>query len=106
MKIAFIIANKEGMQIGECLSSAVLFEVFDSAVKSFYDLSIDKPEEHINLAQKISEFLKKHEVDYVVGKDLGPKAKAAIEDNKMRWFIASTNDRKEIINLIKKKNNE
>ena len=106
MKIAFIIADKEGMQIGDCLSSAVLFEIFDLGVQSFYDLTIDKPGEQKNMAQKMSEFLKKHDIDYVVGKDLGPKAKAAIEDNKMQWFVTSDNEKKEIINLIKNKNNE
>ena len=104
MKIAFVIHKKEDMQIGDCLSSAVLFEVYNELTDSFSVLEINQQSEHINLAKKMSKFLSENGIHYVVGKDLGPKAKAAIEEYGMKWFVAAnTVDKKEIITLIKNK---
>ncbi|OYT15298.1 MAG: hypothetical protein B7C24_13815 [Bacteroidetes bacterium 4572_77] len=90
MKIAFIISDKANMTIGDCLSSAKTFEVFDHLSKSYYELVIPDNNKHVNMAKDLALFLQEHNINYVIGSDLGPKAKAALEEKGIKWMCPSS----------------
>ena len=92
MKIAFIISEKENLVIGDCLSSAKMFYVFDSSISTYIDLEIPKEIGNRQIAVLLSDFLKSKDIDMVVGTDIGPKAKSAIEENGIQWHIAQKDE--------------
>jgi len=98
MKIAYIISEKENLVIGDCLSSAKIFYVFDQSIASYFDLELPENMEQHQLAIFLSEFLKQNDIDIVVGTDIGPKAKSALEERQIQWFIANETDSIEKIN--------
>jgi len=106
MKIALIIDDEQKRSLGDCLSSAVVFSVYDSAIKSFYDVEPPDLLDDGKKAYELSLFFKDRKIDVVVGKDFGPKAKAALEENNIQWFTAEdemNNDK--LVNIILKKIN-
>lgn len=98
MKIAYIISKKEDLQIGDCLSSAKLFYVFDTSIAKYENLEIPKEIGNRQMAVLLSDFLKSKNIDLVVGTDIGPKAKSAIEENGMQWHIAQIDENFKTIN--------
>ena len=98
MKVAYIISEKENLVVGDCLSSAKMFYVFDQSIASYFDLALPDQMEKHQLAILLSEFLKKNDIDMVVGTDIGPKAKSALEEHDIQWYIANENDSIEKIN--------
>jgi len=102
MKIAFIISEIESQKIGTCLSSAKVFSVYDEASNSFYSLEQPEMVEGDPVAKKLSLFLRDNGINICVGNDLGPKAKASLEENGIMWFNPQENENKEdIIKQIK-----
>ncbi|MCK5776189.1 MAG: hypothetical protein KAH25_08435 [Bacteroidales bacterium] len=102
MKIAYIISKEEDLQMGDCLSSAKMFYVFDTSIATYTDVEIPKDIGTHQKALRLSEFLKSQNTDIVVGVDIGPKAKSAIEENGMQWHIAQRDeDFKTINNKLK-----
>ena len=102
MKIAYIISEKENLVIGDCLSSAEMFYIFDNSISTYIDLEIPKDIGNHQVAVLLSKFLKSKDIDIVVGTDIGPKAKSAIEDHGIRWYLASKDeDFKTINNKLK-----
>jgi len=92
MKVAFIITDKESMTVGECLSSAKYFYIYDSLVDSYFDLEHSFVKENHHLAKSLSQYLSDNGVDIVVGKDLGPKAKASLEESGVQWYLQEGNE--------------
>ena len=86
MKVAFIISDIENMSIGDCLSSAKMFYIYDEVSASYYTLELPKIEEEHYLAKLFSEFLKENRITTVVARDLGPKAKASLEEQGIKWI--------------------
>ena len=104
MKIAFVFIENEKREIGDCLSSAQVFGIYDDTAQLIKDLDVSSLSKQERFATKAAQLLAKNGVDYVVGRDFGPKAKAAIEEFGMHWYLASNNQYvDEIITIINKK---
>ena len=102
MKVAFIISEIENMSIGDCLSSAQMFYIYDEVSASYYTLEIPKIEEEHYLAKLYSEFLKENRITMVIARDLGPKAKASLEERGIKWInTPQPNQFDDIIKQIK-----
>lgn len=99
MKIAFIISEIESLKIGGCLSSAKMFYIYDEGANSYFTLEYPKRIKDQQIAKEISLFLKENNMTICVGNDLGPKAKASLEENGIAWFNPQGNENKE--NIIK-----
>ena len=102
MKVAFIISEIDNLVIGGCLSSAKMFYIYDELSKSYYTLELPDFDKDYQKAKVLSEFLKKHRITNCVGNDLGPKAKASLEEQGVMWFDPQGRTNKEdIIKQIK-----
>jgi len=101
MKIAFIISESVTMKIGDCLSSATLFQIYDTNKASYETLELPQVENEHHLSKLYSEYLKSHDVHILIGKDLGPKAMSSLDDQGITWLNVSSSDSKEdIVNQI------
>jgi len=99
MKVAFIISDIENMSIGDCLSSAKMFYVYDEVSSSYCTLELPKIEKEHHIAKLLSEFLNQNKITMVVARDLGPKAKASLEEQGIKWMNAPQPD--QFDNIIK-----
>ncbi len=94
MKIAFIISEAGSLAIGGCLSSAKVFYIYDKLSDSYFTLELPNTLKDQQIAKTLSVFLKESGITHCVGKDLGPKAKAALEENEILWFDPQENENK------------
>jgi len=85
MIIAIVIENKIKMSIGACLSDASVFFIYDSDKKLEQMIPLPNCEEKEMKGKCFSKYLKKHLVEMVFARDLGPKAKSHLDDLQMKY---------------------
>lgn len=85
MKVAIVIKDKERMLIGDCLSDAHVFYIYNAKGR-LLDL-VPPPQclRHLR-AETYAAFLGDHLVKKVAAKDFGPKAKASLVSKSIEWF--------------------
>ncbi|NPD45069.1 MULTISPECIES: hypothetical protein [unclassified Lentimicrobium] len=105
MIIAIVIENQLKMTVGDCLSDASVFLIYDSdkKIKQIIPLPICEPQ--LMKAICFSKYLKDHLVEIVFARDLGPKAKSYLNDLLIRYSSSIDYDSAEnvISNINKNK---
>ncbi|GEM_PF-4799326 len=88
MKIALVVLNPETGELGGCLSQAKSFAVYDTNHHKMSQLGLPNGLGFHHVAVALSHFLKKNDVNALGALDLGPKAKAYLEEQGIKWFLA------------------
>lgn len=104
MIVAIIIEDQFSLSIGSCLSDASVFMIYDSEKKSQFILPLPDCNQKEMRAKCFSLYLKKHLVEMVFARDLGPKAKSTLDDLQIAYSSKMENDSvKDIKSYINKK---
>lgn len=92
MRVAIVIEDKEAELIGECLSSAHSFFMYDTLIDSILILDPPNPKGIENKALVYSQFLSDHHIEMVAALDFGPKAISFLTEKRIAIFQANNND--------------
>lgn len=103
MKIAFVISDMNKLELGDCLSHANAFYVYQADKELFYSLKLQSTMSKHNKSKQLSTYLRENGVSIVVALDFGPKAKAFLDEQGIQWHNADKNTSfEDIISIIKK----
>lgn len=88
MKIALVLKDAERRELGKCLSQASCFAVFDTLTGHESILSLPEGLGFHHVAVALSRYLKQNDIEKLGALDLGPKAKAHLEGQGIKWYRA------------------
>lgn len=92
MRVAIVIEDKEAEIIGECLSSAHSFFMYDTLIDSILILDPPNAKGIENKALVYSQFLSDHHIEMIAALDFGPKAISFLTEKRIAIFQANNND--------------
>ena len=103
MIVAIVVKDQLKMSIGNCLSDASVFLIYDSNKKIKQLIPLPDCEQTEMKAKCYSKYLMEHFVEMVYAKDLGPKAKSYLNDLFIKYSSSLENNSVEnIISYINK----
>lgn len=100
MKVAVVIKSEERSEIGDCLSDANVFFIYNENGKILNLLPPPECIKHLK-AETYATFLGDHKIEKIAAKDFGPKAKASLEKKSIEWYqMGEFQSIKEIVEIM------